>query len=239
MSADLLIVKGFHKMSMNFVTAIHRHLAITPGIADQKAAELAAYREMIDRTPDRWIAEVMSWVPDFDVSAFGSGTDFDDDFHAGDPDALEVFVSSPVGLAAARDRLWETAREFAVDEWCRWRSDVVVGGMWVAVYGGLSCGDEPFVGFDAVRALAGLPELGVSEVPRVLQGFLDQVFCEIEDDEGLGPVVAGWVRSNRWLLRGLVEVELGVRESVIVDAVAGVLSEVRLAVLARVGELVG
>lgn len=227
-------------MGANLTITLHLCPPVLPGLGTAEEREAAAFRAVIDRTPDRWIAEALALDYDFDVSEFG-GADFDLEFHDQASAAIAAVEKNPAAMAAARARLYDTVDTYAVG-YCGPRTDIQLGGRWLSIYGGLSCGDEPFDGYGAVCALAELPELSVWQIPYIPQSLHAGVLAGIEDYGGLDDAAVRWIKKNPKLLDGLISTELADRESVIVDtvtdALAGIEADARDAVLARIADQV-
>lgn len=202
--------------------ALHRIPPITTNSGTIAEHDRAAYRAVIDRTSPARLAEALVDDRDFDVSGFGVD---DDDFHDGCSVAIAAVRTNPLAIAAAREHLYTVVESHVVRD-CRHRTDVQVGGMWVAIYGGLSCGDEPFEGFGGVCALSTLSDLSVELTPGIPVGLHDDVRGSITDEANPGAVVQ-WAAENPHCVDAMVTDEIDNRESVIVDVVDSATSDIR------------
>lgn len=226
-------------MGADLITAIHKVPAPAPTATDVVIGMLDAYKAIIDAATPQQIAEAITLDHYFGVDDFGVD---DDEFHDGVPAAITQIAGSAEAVAAARSHLYETAETYAVGR-CNARADLCIGGIQVALYGGMSWGDEPFDGFGAVCALSYLPGLGVESTASVEPWLSDRVLGSLTDFSGLDTELVRWIATHPAQVRGLVESEVGARESVIADVIDSVLSdleaEVRSAVHAEVAARVG
>lgn len=221
-------------MGADLIATIHKIPALPPNATDICSGQLDAYKAIIDATDAQWIAEAIAQDRDFDVTEFGVD---DDEFHEESCEAIEQIANSPEAVAAARIRLYEIAEEYAVGR-CRARAEFSIGGIWIAFYGGMSWGEEPFDGFGAVCALSHLPGLGVEHTVSAPTALAERVLGGLTDDAELDDNLVQWVNTHLMQVRGLVAAEISARESVISEAIDAALSdleaEVRLAVHAEV-----
>ncbi|MDE8649003.1 hypothetical protein PXH69_28930 [Rhodococcus qingshengii] len=221
-------------MSQNLIMVLHRIPFLPRTTVDGEWDLWEQYRSVIERTAARWIADAMVADRDFDVSDFGID---DDDFHDGAADAVRELEQNPEAIAAARTRLNEIAETYAIG-YCGARAEFVISGMWVAMYGGLSWGDEPFEGYGQVCALAALPELAVgatSYVPTALQA---SVVDSLLNDGSRPSAQTRWIDDNAILVSGWIAAEVDAREAVIGETVRSAVDSVELDVLVAVSEKV-
>ncbi|MGB3676463.1 MAG: hypothetical protein WA988_18695 [Candidatus Nanopelagicales bacterium] len=91
----------------------------------------------------------------FTVATFG----FDDAaFHDGEPEIVERVSQSDAAVAAARRHLEQVVDQHALAAGHLNRVNRVLAGVPFSLYGG-SCDDDPFIGYQGVRALSLLPAL--------------------------------------------------------------------------------
>lgn len=208
-------------MSTHLSVVLHRIPSFTPGPNAASERERDTYRAIIDRTPPVLLAEALIGDHEFDVTRFGVD---DVDFHEGFPPCVAAVRDNPQAMAAAREHLYAVVDSHVIGH-CAERADILIGGMWAAVYAGRSCGDEPFEGYGGVCALAMLPELSVTPTPGIPASLHGEVCASIGD--GMDPAVMKWAAENPGLVDSLVAEELDQRETVVADAVDSVLSEIR------------
>lgn len=208
-------------MSTHLSVVLHRIPSFTPGPNAASERERDTYRAIIDRTPPVLLAEALIGDHEFDVTKFGVN---DVDFHEGFPPCVAAVRDNPQAMAAAREHLYAVVDSHVIGH-CAERADILIGGMWAAVYAGRSCGDEPFEGYGGVCALAMLPELSVTPTPGIPASLHGEVCASIGD--GMDPAVMEWAAENPGLVDSLVAEELDQRETVVADAVDSVLSEIR------------
>jgi hypothetical protein len=224
-------------MGADLLTVIHKIPALPPTATDPVSGQLEAYKAIIDATNAHLISEAITLDDDFDVTDFGVD---DLEFHDGIESTIEQFARIPEAVTAARRRLYEVAEEYAMGA-CDSRADLMIGGTWFAFYAGLSRGDEPFEGYGAVSALAELPGLGVAQTVYDPAGLTERVLGGLADDAALDDSLKNWVNANPLQVSGMVETEIGARESVITGAIDAVLidleAEVRSTVRAQVTAL--
>ena len=216
-------------MSQHLTIAMHR----IPSLSRTRAPELdlaEQYQAVIERTAPGWIADAMVSDAGFDVTDFGVD---EEDFHFGADDAVRAVANNPDAIVAARVRLNEIAAEYAV-AYNGQRAEFVIAGMWVAMYGGLSSGDEPFEGYGSVCALASLPELtvgGTSYVPSALQA---SVVDSLLNEAARPAAETRWIEDNALLVSGWIAAEVDAREEVIAETVRSAVDSVELDVLVAV-----
>lgn len=208
-------------MGSFFCVVLHRIPSLVPGPDPVDRSERDIYRAIIDRASPESLVEAMVGRNIFDVAPFGVDHD---DFHDGHDDAVAILKETPLAVAAARELLYEVVDSHVIGH-CPDRADVLIGGGWVAIYGGRSWGDLPFDGYDGVCALAMLPELSVPAAAGVPATLQSEVFGAITD--GMDPAVMEWVSENPYVTDSLVADEIGKWESVITDRTESVLSVIR------------
>ena len=208
-------------MSTHLSTVLHRIPPFVPGPGTAEERERATYRAIIDRTTPGWLVAALVGDYDFDVTGFGVD---DVDFHDGCSDAFAAVKANPQAITAVREHLYAVVDAHVIGH-SRHRADVPLGSMWVAIYAGQSCGDEPFDGYGGVCALAMLPELSPSPASGIPAGLQGEVCGSVRD--GVDPAVTRWAAENPYLVDGMVADEIGKRESAIADVVDSVMSEIR------------
>lgn len=176
-------------MSTQLSVVLHRIPSYFPRNGSAEERERDAYRAIIDRTTPGWLASALAVDRTFDVTPFGID---DDAFHNHDFIPLAAFVDCPQAIAAGRDHLYAVVDSYAISH-CSHRADVWIGSMWVAIYGGQSCCDEPFDGYSSVSALALLPELGMLPAPKTPASLHGEVRKAVQD--GMDPVVMEWEQA--------------------------------------------
>lgn len=163
---------------------------VEAGTESYEDRSVAAYTAVIGRASASEVAWALIPAHEYDVSEFGGayGEDFDLEFHDGVEGAVAAFEQNPIAIAAGRSYLVEKATEFLVFP-SQMRADVLLGNQWVAVFAGLSWGDEPFDGHGAVAALAQIPELSmdriiVSDPTRDRSGLIERARDALQEYHG-------------------------------------------------------
>jgi hypothetical protein len=115
----------------------------------------AEYFRIIDATDRHKLVEAVCVDDTFTVAPFG----FDDAaFHDGEPEIVERVSQNDAAVAAARRHLEQVVDQHALAAGHLNRVNRVLAGVPFSLYGG-SCDDDPFIGYQGVRALSLLPAL--------------------------------------------------------------------------------